>query len=102
MLQDAAARPMQAASSDPRLETLPGKIVSQEDLLRMQRRKPLRFEFRVPSGEAIWDSRQEGCNLKRSNLVSSQEKNESPQSQGLQERNLEEPQGPRRRNTDTF
>ncbi|CAE7806052.1 ABCF3 [Symbiodinium sp. CCMP2592] len=35
-----------------RLETLPGKIcLSQEDLLRMQRRKPLRLEFRVPSGE---------------------------------------------------
>jgi len=37
--------------TEQRLETLPGKIVSQEDLLRMQRRKPLRFEFRVPSGE---------------------------------------------------
>ncbi|CAE7253771.1 Abcf3 [Symbiodinium pilosum] len=37
--------------TEQRLEALPGKVVSQEDLLRMQRRRPLRFEFRVPAGE---------------------------------------------------
>mmetsp|Transcript_60019 Transcript_60019/g.107905 ORF Transcript_60019/g.107905 Transcript_60019/m.107905 type:complete len:761 (+) Transcript_60019:113-2395(+) len=36
---------------EQRLDVLPKEVVSQEELLRMQRRKPLRFDFRVPADE---------------------------------------------------
>jgi len=40
---------------DLKLETLPRDAVSQEDLIRMQRRRPLCFRFRVPEGACAAD-----------------------------------------------
>lgn len=36
---------------DRKLESMPRDVVSQEDLVRMQRSRPLKFEFLVPEGE---------------------------------------------------